>query len=140
MPWALSAAASASRRPGASRIVYCAQTEVDRRGDLRQHRDAGEPGSVARRRRIARGDLLGKDLELLQNNRGLHRVEPAGEADVLGVVFVAALPVHAQAFEPGGERIVIGEDRAAVAVAAERLGREELVAVAGANTPSLRPL
>ena len=42
-----------------------------------------------------------------------------------GIVFIDALAVHAQALEARGERVVVGKDGAAVAIAAERLGREE---------------
>ncbi len=55
--------------------------------------------------------LVVEDLELLDQHRGLHRVHAAVEADADIVVLVAALAMHAQ--------------RAPVAVAPQRLGREE---------------
>ena len=94
-------------------------------GDARHDRDVGKAGGVARGRRIARGDLVRKDLELLEQHRRLDRVEPRGEADARGIVFVAALAMHAEAAQPRGQIVVVGEDRAAVAIAAERLGRKE---------------
>ena len=74
---------------------------------------------------VAGGDLVVEDLQLLDQDRGLHGVEPAGQAEPDVVVFVDALPVHADAAQRRRELVVIGEDRAAVAEAAERLCREE---------------
>ena len=57
-----------------------------------------------------------------------------------GIVFVGAFAMHAQAFDARRKRIVVGKDGAAVAIAAERLGRgKKLVAAAVVSEPSLRP-
>src|SRR5690606_9226758 len=74
---------------------------------------------------LARHDLLRKDLQLLDQDGGLYRVEPSVDADAHVVVLVRALAVNAQAADRTGERLVVGEHRAAVAVAAERLRRKE---------------
>ncbi len=55
----------------------------------------------------------------------MDRVEPPGDADANGIVFVGALAMDAQALHLAGEFVVIGEHGTAVAVAAERLGREK---------------
>jgi hypothetical protein len=81
--------------------------------------------AVTLRNAIPRGDFISEDLELLDQYRRLQRVEPGIEPDANIVVLVAALAVHTDTIERCGELVVIGEDRAAIAVAAERLGREE---------------
>ena len=87
--------------------------------------DVGQAARIAFRDPVAGGDLVVEDLQLLDQDRGLHGVEPAGQAEADVVVFVDALPVHADAAQRRRELVVIGEDRAAVAEAAERLCREE---------------
>ena len=65
----------------------------------------------------------------------------AGQAEADIVVFVGALAVHANAAQRVRQLVIVGEDRAAIAVAAERLGREE--AGRGGKTEGaerLRPL
>ena len=125
MPSALSAAASASRRPPATRIVYCAQTDVDPAGTVGTVTTSAKSFAIAARGSVARVDLVRKNLQLLAQDRGLDGIEPRGETDTHIVVFVAALAVHAQAAQRVGKSVVVGHHRAAVAVAAERLGREE---------------
>ncbi len=138
MPCALSVAAKPSRRSGATRMVYCAHTEVEPVGDARDGRDVGERGRIARRDARARRDLVGEDLQLLDQHRGLDGVEAAVQADADAIVFAAALAMHAQAPQDLRELVVVGEDRAAVAIAAERLGREEAGAGGVASVPILR--
>ena len=106
-------------------MVYCAQTEVELIADARQYRDARKPGCVTLRGGIARDDFLRKDLEFFQQHRRLDRIEAPGDADARGVVFIGALAVHAQASQPRRQFVVIGQDGAAVAVAAQRLGGEK---------------
>src|SRR5207244_11027712 len=74
---------------------------------------------------IACGDLVVKNLQLLEQYRGLNGIEPCSEADADIVVFIGALPMHADAAQPLGERGIVGKDGAAVAIAAERLCGEE---------------
>ncbi len=113
-----------------------AATAGDADGVLRPHRgqagrhrrdgdDIGELFGIVAGGAVARGDLVGENLELLDQDRGLDRIEAGRHADTDVVVFIAALPVHAQAQQRFGEFVVVGEHRAAVAVAAERLGREK---------------
>ena len=87
--------------------------------------DIAEIARIALGHRVARGDLVVEDLQLLDQDGRLHGVEPAGQAEADVVVLVRALPMHANAAQGVGEIGVIGEDGAAVAVAAERLRREE---------------
>lgn len=107
---------------------------------------------------VAQGDLFGEQLELLDQHRRLDGIQPRVHADahvqVLGVVVEGAagdvarhgLAMHPQAVEQLGQGGVIGQDRPAVAVAAQRLGRKEaggddvgpmagMVAVQGATEP-----
>src|SRR6185437_12070261 len=73
-------------------------------------------------------------------DRGLHGVEPPGQAEADIVVSVGALPVRADAFQGLRKLRVVGKDRAAVAEAAERLGREEAGCggkAEGAEAPAL---
>ena len=74
---------------------------------------------------VARLDLVGENLQLLAQDRRLDRIETRGKPDADIVVAIAALPVHAQAAQHLGHVGVVGHHRAAVAVAAERLCREE---------------
>src|SRR4051794_39848493 len=74
---------------------------------------------------LARLDLVAKDLELLDQHRGLDGVEPAVEADAHVLVFVGALTVHADRAQHRGELRILAEDRPAVAVATERLCRKK---------------
>ena len=90
--------------------------------DARHRRNPGKAPRVTPRHGVPRHDLLGKDFELFQEDRRLNGIEPAGDADTGGVVFVGAFAVNAQAAQAFGKRIVVGENGAAVAVAAERLG------------------
>src|SRR5688572_17145651 len=63
-------------------------------------------------------------LELGEDHGALDSVHAAADADA-GVVVAPALAVVTDLTERRGERVVVGEDRAAVAVAAERLRGEE---------------
>src|SRR5947209_12244198 len=80
---------------------------------------------VTARDHIARGDLVGENPELLDEDGGLDGIEPAGDADAHVVVFVGPLAVNAQASNDDGKTVVVGEHRAAIAVATERLRRKE---------------
>ena len=80
---------------------------------------------VAARDTLAGFDLVFKDGKLLQEDRRLQRIEPRVQADADVVVFLRALSVAAQRTDEGCERIIIGEDRAAVPVAAKRFSGKE---------------
>ena len=83
------------------------------------------PLRIARRDLLAGDHLLFEDRELLDQDRRLQRVEARVQADMDVVVLRLALAVEGERAELRGERVVIGEHGAAVAVAAERLGRIE---------------
>src|SRR4029453_12474679 len=87
--------------------------------------DMPEAARIALRDPIALCDLVVKDFQFFEQHRGLHRVEASGQSEGDIVVFVAAPAVAADAAQLCCEIGVVGEDRAAIAVAAERLGREE---------------
>jgi hypothetical protein len=74
---------------------------------------------------VARLDLVIENLQLLDQDRGLHGVQSRGQAEADVVVFLGALPVNANAAQALCEIGVVGENRAAVAVAAERLCGKE---------------
>src|SRR6185312_2353715 len=95
------------------------------RRNRRHGRDVAQALGVAPGDHLPGLDLLGEYLELLAQHRGLDGIEPRGQPDADIVVFVAALTVHPEAAQRVGDAIVVGQHRAAVAVAAERLGREE---------------
>ena len=118
-------------------MVYCAQTEVEPLGDARNGRHVGERRGIARGDARARRDLVGEDLQLLDQHRGLDGVEAAVQSDADAIVLAAALAVHAQAPQDLRELVVVGEDRAAVAVAAERLGGKEARAGRVGQRPDL---
>ena len=88
------------------------------------------PGSstsaiVAARHLIALVDLVLKDFQLLDQDRGLDGVEPRIQPDMDMLIAIAALPVHAQAKKQVFQCIVIGETGAAIAITTKRLGGEE---------------
>ena len=91
----------------------------------RDDRDVGEAGRVALGHAITGFDLLRKYFELFDKHRCLDGVQPAGDPDTRGLRSVDALAVKPDAFDARGERVVVGENSAAIAVATERLGREE---------------
>ena len=126
MPCAFNAAAKPSRsQPSGSRMVYCAQTEVQPPARARNGHDIAETARIALRDQIARGDLVLEDFQFLEQDRRLHGVEPAGEPEPDIVVFVRTLAVNADAAQRCGQFGIVGENRAAVAEAAERFGREK---------------
>jgi hypothetical protein len=90
-------------------------------GARRQHDAAAQGRVVARGHGGAAARLVLEDLELGEQHRRLDRVEPAVDADAHDVVGVAAHAVETDRFVECGARAVVGEDGAAVAVAAERL-------------------
>src|SRR5690242_13051251 len=73
---------------------------------------------------VAGIDLVGEDFQFFNKDRRLDRIESRGETDADIVIFVASLPVYAQAPQGIGKAIVVGRHGAAIAVASERLGRE----------------
>ena len=105
--------------------MYCAQTEVKPSATCGTCTTSASRCGIAPRDPVARRDLVGEDLELLDQHGRLDGVEAAVGADAHVVVAVTSLAVHAHAAHDRGERVVVGEHRAAVAVAAERLGRKE---------------
>jgi hypothetical protein len=105
----------------------------DGRGLHRAGQALGVTGGDA----VPRLDLVGEDGELLQQDGGLDGVHPGVHADahvqVLGVVIEGAafkirghrLAVDPQADQQVMEARVLRQHRPAIAVAAQRLGREE---------------
>ncbi len=93
--------------------------------------DGGRSRDIGQRRLVAPGhpvpglDLLRQHGELFQQNRGLQGVQPAVHAEADVVVFAAPLAVGANRAELGRLVLVVEQDGAAVAVAAQRLGRVE---------------
>lgn len=81
---------------------------------------------------LAQLNLLGQDLELGQQDGGLQGVEAAIHAHA-DVVVAAVLAVAGDLPDDLGELVVVGEDGTAVAVAAQRLAREEAGAGDGAE-------
>src|SRR6185437_11490453 len=97
----------------------------DRSGARHQKRHLdhrSEPLIVAIGPVLPRGDLAGEQAKLLQKDRRLNRIEPAVEADIFEVRPAWSLAVIAQREQAERLVVVIGEDGAAVAIAAERLG------------------
>ena len=94
-------------------------------GEPRDAHDIAEALRVALGDLVARGDLVLEDFQFLDQDRRLHGVEAAGQPEPHIVVFVRTLAVDADAAQRACEFGIVGEDRAAVAEAAERLGREE---------------
>ena len=66
--------------------------------------------------RTAGRDLVVEDFELGEQDRGLQRIESSVDAEPR-MVIAPVLPVHADLAHHLGERVVVGEQRAAVAVA-----------------------
>ena len=81
---------------------------------------------------LAQLNLLGQDLELGQQDGRLQGVEAAIHAHA-DVVVAAVLAVAGDLADDLGELVVVGEDGAAVAIAAERLAGEEAGAGDGAE-------
>jgi hypothetical protein len=94
-------------------------------GQTRHRHDIAELAAVTLRHAVACGDFVVEDFQFLDQDRRLHGVEPPGKAEADIVVFVRTLAVDANAAQRGGEFGVVGENRPAVAEAAERLGRKE---------------
>ena len=106
--------------------MYCAQTEVDSLPVRGVIATPARPSRVTLGHRLPRDDLLREDFQLLDQHRGLNGIEPAGHTNALRIVFVGrALAMDAEAFHARGQFIIVGEYRAAVAITAKRLGREE---------------
>ena len=76
---------------------------------------------VARRDAIAGDALVGEDRKLLEQHRGLQGVEARRQSDTQVFVAVLALAVHAHLDQLARNVVVVGEQRTAVAVAAQRL-------------------
>src|SRR5581483_3791764 len=66
-------------------------------GDPRGNNDIAEPVGVALGDAVTHRNLVVKDLELFDQDRGLHGIEPRGEAEADIIVLVAAMTVHAYA-------------------------------------------
>src|SRR5262249_45895113 len=71
---------------------------------------------------VAGIDFVWEDFQLFDQDRRLDRIEPRRKADADVVIFVAPLPVHAQAAEGVGKALVVCHHGTAVAIAAERFG------------------
>ena len=113
----------APRRRHADRVLRPHRCAIGH--DMGDRRHVAEAGVVALRHLLARRNLLFEDRQLLDQDRRLQRVEARIHADADIVVFVVALAVEAQRADEIGRRVIVGDDRAAVAVAAERLGGKE---------------
>ena len=99
-----------------------AQAAVEPR---RRLNDVAEAGVVTVRQPVARCDFAVEGGQLAEQHGGLQTVEPGVEADPLDGVSNAALAVHADRTQQRRHLRIVGEDRAAVAVATERFGRVE---------------
>lgn len=84
-----------------------------------------EAGAVGGGNLVSQVEFVVEDGEFFVDDRRLDGVEAPVEADADIVVFVIAPSVHANGDQQFQQLVVVGEDRAAVAVAAERLGRKE---------------
>src|SRR5581483_1124171 len=82
-------------------------------------------GSITVRHAVSSDDLVGKYLQLLDQDGSLESVESSGDADPYIIVFIGTLPMDAQASDDVGKMVVVGQDGAAVAEATERLGGKE---------------
>ena len=91
-------------------------------GEPRNTDNVAEPLAVAFRHFVTGGDFIVEDLQLFNQDRGLHRVEPPREPEPNVVVFVRALAVNPDAAQRVGELVVVGQDRPAIAEASERFG------------------
>ena len=69
--------------------------------------------------------VIGESLELYLQNRSLKRVQPGIQADADIVILELSLPVHAIRLDERGPLVIVGEYRTPVAVAPQRLRREE---------------
>src|SRR5882757_10420671 len=109
----------------------CSETSSQADGVLRPNRGisarhVGGDDVVAESARItignlvARSNLVIEDLQLFDQHRRLNGVETAGHPKPDVVILVSALAVDANAAQRVGEIIIIGENRPAVAVAAQR--------------------
>jgi len=85
----------------------------------------GKQFGVAGSGLVAEIDFLGEDLELGQEDGGLEGVEAAVDADADVVVFMAPFAVDPEGLYDPRQGVVVGEAHAAVAVAAQGLGREK---------------
>ena len=123
MPFSCRCALSASRLRRLDGVLRPGRTVAVRRA--RRLDDVAEAFGIAFADALARHHLVFEDGQLLEQDRRLDRVEAGIQADMDIVVLRLALAVEGEGAELCGEGIVIGEHRAAVAVAAERLGRIE---------------
>ena len=95
-------------------------------GSQPRHRhEVTETARIAFRNPIAGRDLVLENLQLLDQDRRLHRVEASCQTKAHIVVFVGALAVNANAAQRLGKLVIIGKDGATIAEAAERFCREE---------------
>ena len=79
-----------SRRPPATRMVYCAHTDVEPAGTVGDDRNVAKSFGITAGNAVARLDLVGEDLQLFDQDRGLDGVEARGETDA--DVVVLSLP------------------------------------------------
>src|SRR5467141_2840360 len=91
-------------------------------GEARNRHHIPEASRIALSHLVARGDFVLEDFQLLDQDRRLHGVEPPGEPETNIVVFVRTLAVNADAAQRLREFGIVGENRSAVAKAAQRLG------------------
>src|SRR3989304_5688192 len=114
---------SSSGPPGG--VVCLGPPAVAPRGPPPQQRgplaDRAKTFGVALSALLAGHDLPREQPELLKEDRGLDRVEPAIQADKLRFRLVGPPAVVTERAEPPRSVIVVGEHGPAIAVAAERL-------------------
>src|SRR5215469_1344128 len=92
------------------------------RGYLRHRDEIGQGCAITLSYALPPDDFIVEDRKLLQQNRGLKRVYAPVDANTHIIVFVAALAVYAERPHCRGQRVIVGQDRAAIAVAAKGLG------------------
>src|SRR4051812_12075137 len=92
---------------------------------MRHAHHVREASIVTPRDAFARDDFLWKYLQLFDQHRGLDGIESPCHADAHIVITIGPLPVIAQAADHVGEFILVGKDRAAIAVATERFRRKK---------------
>jgi hypothetical protein len=109
------------------------------RDRARAGRQIGEKLSVPPTDLLPLLELPFEALELRQHDRTLHRIHAAANTDPF-IVIVAALPVHTDLAHRFGERVVIREERAAVAVTAKRLAWIKTGAADGRQVAALAAL
>src|SRR6185312_5065006 len=95
------------------------------RGEPRDARDIGETGGISARYALTRHQLVRKDLQFLDQHGRLDRIETPIQTDAYAIILVTALPMDPEAAHHLRELLILGEDGAAIAIAAKRLRGKE---------------